>query len=1331
MRWRPGERLEQLFERRSEELGDALAVDGPAGRVSYAELEARANRLARLLARRDVRGGDRVGLLFAEPLQSYVAMLAVLKLGAAYVPLDPSLPPDRLSFIAADCGMRTMLTDPACRARVGSVAGVGALSLDELRAELAELPADRLRASEVGEPPDDLCYVIYTSGTTGRPKGVAVGHPSIVNFVRVADEVYGVRAHDRMYQGLTIAFDFSIEEIWVAWMAGATLVPKPGPEPLLGADLHDFLTEHRVSALCCVPTVLDTVEEDLPRLRFLLVSGESCPHDLVTRWWRPERRLLNVYGPTEATVSATLALLEPSRPVTIGRPLPTYSAVVLDPDADCLAAPGALGELGLAGVGLADGYLGRPELTSRAFIPDFVGMPQNPSGRIYRTGDLVRVTADGELEHHGRIDTQVKIRGYRIELAEVETALRAVAGVAGAVVEARELQAGVTELVGYYVADADLEPERVGSQLRRSLPPYMVPRHLERLTNLPLLPSGKVDRRSLPEPRALSRVPAPETYAAPGSSLERTLAEELAAALDVGRVSADSHFFDELGANSLLMARFVGRIRRSAGDSAPVSIRDVYMHPTVRDLAKAIAARDPAPAPQGEDLELSPAGGPARYRLCGVLQLLTFALFAWLVAVVLDYGSAWLLGAHGALSVYARAVEFGGAILLATAVVPIVAKWTLVGRWKPQRIRIWSLAYFRFWIVKTLLVFNPLPRLLVGSPLYPLYLRALGARVSARALILTAHVPVCTDLLSIGPDAVIHKDVYLNGYRARAGLIEIGPVSVGERAFVGEHAVLEIGTELGPGAQLGHSSALLAAQAVPAGARWYGSPAQPAPVEYDYGLGTSSPPAPIQRITYCIGRLLLLAGLVGPLEAAAGDLLLSHSSRVNHLPLAALAGIAGVLLVAGLLGSLVIAAGVPRLLTRALAPGKVYPLYGLHYGITRLIARASNNPMLTGLLGDSCAIVHYLRMLGYRFGVIEQTGSNFGLEIRQDIPALSHVGTGTMVSDGLSIMNAEFSGTSFRIRPVRIGRRSYVGNGISYPAAARIGEDCLLATKALVPIGGPVRTGVGLLGSPPFEIPRSVTRDRQFDELSSGEQRRRRLAAKTRHNVVTMLLHLLVSYLLLLGLLAIAGAPLDGSGLTHILGTVASALLEVTFVFALFLLSERAVTGFRPLQPRCCSIYQIEFWRHERFWKVAANGYVRVLDGTPFKRLLWRALGVPVGPRLFDDGLAITERTLVAIGAECTFNMGSNLQSHTLEDGVFKSDHIVVGDRCTVGTSALVNYGAVMQDDAVLEADAFLMKGSSVPAGARWRGNPAAEAVCAQPGDRSDIAGEELELEAA
>ncbi|HUK69710.1 MAG TPA: Pls/PosA family non-ribosomal peptide synthetase [Streptosporangiaceae bacterium] len=1332
IRWREGERLEQLFEGRCDWLrrqgrGDHLAVDAQDATLSYAELDARANQLARFLLGRGVRPGDRVGLLFDRAVDGYVGMLAVLKVHAAYVPLDAGFPPDRLSYIASDAQVRLVLSRSHLADRAeGLTGGAGPLYLDEVGDLVAGESRDRLGAGEAGDAVDDLCYVIYTSGSTGRPKGVAIGHASICNFVRVAAEVYGMAWDDRVYQGMTIAFDFSVEEIWVPWMTGATLVPKPGGESLLGAELHAFLRERRVTALCCVPTLLATLEDELPGLRFLLVSGESCPQDLVARWHRHGRRFLNVYGPTEATVTATWTLVSPDRPVTIGLPLPTYSVVVLDPDADRALPPGAMGEIGIAGIGLASGYLNRPELTERAFVPDFLGIPENPSGRIYRTGDLGRVNADGEIEHHGRIDTQVKIRGYRIELTEIESVLLQVPGIAQAVVCTYQPQPDVMELVAYYSPRRDtaaVDASRVYEHLRDRLPGYMVPAYLEQLSVVPTMASGKADRKSLPAPRGPRRLATRDDYVAPATGTERVLADLLASTLGVERVSVDSHFFDELGSNSLLMARFNAAVRQRA-DVPAVSMKDVYLHPTVRSLAAALAAAGPVSEPAREptpaaERAAAPTGTP-RYAVCGALQLLAFCACACAASLGLDAGATWTAAGSGLLDIYGRLVVFGGGGLLAIGVLSIVAKWVLIGRWKPRPIRVWSMGYLRFWIVKTLIVANPLARLSVGTPLYVLYLRALGAKIGGGVAIFSQHVPVCTDLLTIGPGSVIRKDAFLNGYRARSGVIETGAVTLGSDVFVGEQTVLDIDTTVGDGAQLGHSSALQTGQAVPAGQCWHGSPAQPAEAGYDYRTVAPARCGTLRRATAGTMRLLVEFAVAGPVAAALAILMLAHPPQLAHL----LGGhptvtswasdrdalvIAAVLVFGLLLLGLLVVSTVPRVLSRALIPGKVYPLYGFHYTVQRLVSRLTNIKSFTYLFGDSSAIVHYLQALGYRLAPVEQSGSNFGMAVKHEMPTLSTVGTGTLVSDGLSLMNAEFSSSSFRVLPAAIGRRNFLGNNIAYPAGGRTGDDCLLATKVMIPTGGLVREGIGLLGSPCFEIPRSVQRDRRFDHLSTGPERQRRLAAKNRHNAATMGLHLLVRYLYVFGLTLAAMCAVGGQ--SGPAATFASILIIVAFTTGYFVLVERAVTGFRALQPRFCSIYQAPFWRHERFWKVPANAYLHMFDGTPFKGVLWRLLGVQIGHRVFDDGCAIVERTLVSVGSDCALNAGSTVQSHSLEDGIFKSDHITIGTGCAIGTGAFVHYGITMGDGSVLDADSFLMKGENVPPRARWSGNPAIEAL--------------------
>ena len=671
-------------------------------------------------------------------------------------------------------------------------------------------------------------------------------------------------------------------------------------------------------------------------------------------------------------------------------------------------------------------------------------------------------------------------------------------------------------------------------------------------------------------------------------------------------------------------------------------------------------------------------------------------------------------------AIYARLLVLGGGGLLAMGLAPIIFKWLLIGRWKPQRIRVWSLAYVRFWLVKTLVVANPLARLAAGTPLYNLYLRALGAKVGRGAVIFTPHVPVCTDLLRIGPGAVIRKDCYLNGYRAQAGVIETGTVTIGAGAFTGEQTFLDIGTTLGDAAQLGHASSLHPGQAVPAGHVWHGTPAQPAGPGYNYQTVTPARCGTLRRAATSIARLLVAVAVLAPLETGAAALLLCRPGVITRLiaggagPVTSWAyeqdalGISAAIVFGLTLTGLLIVTTFPRLLAAALQPGKVYPLYGIHFALQRAVSRLTNIRFFNYLFGDSSAVVHYLRAIGYRLAPVEQTGSNFGMDVKHEVPTLAAVGTGTMVSDGLSFINAEFSATSFRVLPAAIGKRNFLGNNLAYPAGARTGDDCLIATKAMVPITGPVREGVGLLGSPCFEIPRTVHRDHRFDHLATGPERRRRLAAKNRYNAATIGWYLLVRWVYVFGLVLSSLLFAGAGGRANAAQTTASIVFDLAFTIAYFALVERAVTGFRGLRPQYCSIYQPAYWAHERFWKVPATAYIQMFSGTPYKNLIWRLLGVQIGRRVFDDGCYIVERTLTRIGSHCTLNAASALQGHSLEDGTFKSGHITIGNRCTLGTGAFVHYDVTIDDDAILDTDSFLMKGEHISPHAWWRGNPAA-----------------------
>jgi non-ribosomal peptide synthetase-like protein len=810
----------------------------------------------------------------------------------------------------------------------------------------------------------------------------------------------------------------------------------------------------------------------------------------------------------------------------------------------------------------------------------------------------------------------------------------------------------------------------------------------------------------------------------------------------------DANFFEDLGADSLVMAQFCARVRKQP-DLPSVSMKDVYRHPTIAALAGALGGTEPvasdhpgvsdtvAPAagpeastalvstePSGRTARRgrhrrTPAGGTpsptAEYVVCGALQASIFIAYTFLFAVIIERGLLWVWEGEGLLEHYLRGAGFGAVTFVAMCTLPILAKWLLIGRWKPRDIRIWSLDYVRFWFVKTLVVANPLV-LFAGSPLYLLYLRALGAKVGRGALVLTGRVPVCTDMLTIGDRTVIDKDTFLSGYRAVSGVIQTGPVTIGKDVFIGEKVVLDIGTSLGDGAQLGHASSLHEGQAVPAGEHWHGSPGER--TESDYRAVAPIDCGSLRRAGYVFYQLLLLFGVTLPVGFGGLALVLDVIPWLSNMlwsPVVSFTSasfygfvlLTSVVLFFGtILVGMFLTMSLPRLLNLALTPDRTYRLYGFHFACHRAIEGLTNRRFFHDLFGDSSYIVRYLQSLGYRLSPVVQTGSNFGTDIKHDNPYLISVGSGTVVASGISIVNANYSSSSFSVSRNSIAANSFFGNEILYPPQATVGQDCLIATKALVPIDGPVREGVGLLGSPAFEIPRTVQRDSEFIRMAHDEELPRRLAAKNRHNLVTIGLFLLArwSYVFIATLLGFFAVDLYS-----LIGEVALMLTTVlTLLFGLFYraLIERASTGFKPLKPKYCSIYDIDFWRTERFYKLEAE-VSPLFNGTPFKGAILRMLGVRVGRRLFDDGAQIAEKNLVTLGDDVALNTGAWVQCHSQEDYAFKSDAITIGSGCSVGVSAMILYSARMGDGASLAPDSFLMKGEEIPAGERWGGNPA------------------------
>ncbi|HEX9937525.1 MAG TPA: amino acid adenylation domain-containing protein, partial [Longimicrobium sp.] len=565
--------IHELIEAQAARTPDAAAIRFAGAALTYAGLDRAANRLANHLRRRGVRPETRVGICLERGTELVVAILAVLKAGGAWVPLDPAYPAERLAFMLADSGAALLLTRLPLPEGLAPEAGVVCLDANRERIE-----AESAQAPAAGVIPDNLAYVIYTSGSTGRPKGVLVPHRGLANVARGHAHDLGVTAGDRVLQFASPSFDASVFELVMALATGATLVLGTRETLAPGPDLVRLLHDEEVTAATLPPSVLAVLPPaELPALRTLMTAGEALPAELVERW-APGRRFFNLYGPTEATIWSATAECAPGggRP-PIGRPVPNTRAYVLDARGAPVPA-GVPGELYVGGAGVTRGYAGRPALTAERFVPDPFG--SEPGARLYRTGDRVRWLATGELEFLGRVDEQVKVRGFRIEPGEIEGALRRSEGVADCVVVAREDAPGETRLVAYVVGGVDAGALR--EHLLRELPEHMVPSAFVFLDALPLTPNGKLDRKALPAP---DFAPAQERYVAPRTPAEEVLAGIWADVLRLERVGVEESFF-ELGGHSLLATRVVSRVREVLAVELP--LRALFEGPTVAEMARAV-----------------------------------------------------------------------------------------------------------------------------------------------------------------------------------------------------------------------------------------------------------------------------------------------------------------------------------------------------------------------------------------------------------------------------------------------------------------------------------------------------------------------------------------------------------------------------------------------------------------------------------------------------------------------------------------------------------------------------------------------------------------------
>lgn len=1248
----------------ADQYPDAPAIDDGTVQLTYAELIADVEESVAWLAARGIGRGDRIGIRMPSGSYAlYVSILATLATGAAYVPVDADDPEERAALVFGEAGVVGIITE------AGLVRGPGST-----------------RGWQAGRPlTRDDAWIIFTSGSTGTPKGVAVTHRNAAAFVDAEAEIFlkdnPLGPGDRVLAGLSVAFDASCEEMWLAWRHGACLVPAPRSLVRSGMDLGPWLVSRDITVVSTVPTLASLwPAEALEAVRLLIFGGEACPPELAERLAVEGREVWNTYGPTEATVVACLAPLG-GGPVSIGLPLPGWDLAVVDKDG-LQVGYGDVGELVIGGVGLAR-YLD-PEKDAEKYAP----METLGWGRAYRSGDLVRLEADG-LYFQGRADDQVKVGGRRIELGEVDAALVNLPGVSGGAAAVRKTATGTPLLVGYIAsADPEFDIAKARKTLAESLPAALVPR-LVLVDELPTRTSGKVDRNALPWPVDSAGDDSPDLDGTMGW-LAGLWRDVLASPID----GPGADFF-ALGGGSLSAAQLVSLLREKYPQ---VTVADLYDHPRLGSLAGYLDELDPPPAVETRSVTPVPLMTQL-IQTVAAIPLATLAGMQWVVWLALLNNVAAAL--H--LLPWAHTVNWWvilvGFLVFVTPIgrmgIAVFAARALLSGLEPGTYKRGGSEHLRVWLAERLGEASGAENQ-AGAPWLVYYARALGNRVGDGVDL--HSTPPVTGMLTLGDRCSVEPEVDLTGHWIDGDLFHVGPISIGNDATIGARTTLLPGAVVGKNADVAPGSGVIGK--VKAGQYWKGSPAVKSGKAHHPWPKERPGRAPIWVGMYGVTSVLLGGLPILALAAGLAVLILpvrhTHSLPEAVLPVALWTPVAAVVAMAVYAALTVI--GV-RLLALGLTEGyhPVRSRVGWQLWATERLMDAARNylfPIYASLLTP-----WWLRILGAK------VGKDTEISTALLTPKFTEVLDGAFLADDTMVASYELGGGWIHVAKATVGRRAFLGNsGITQPGR-RVPDDGLVAVLSATP--HKAKAGSSWLGSPPIRLRRQPTEADAVRTFHPSLRLKVMRSTVETLRIVPVMVTFGIGVAVLGVLQALAGelgwlwASL-GAGLVLLnAGAIAGAIAVV----AKWLMVGRIRAVEHPL-------WSPFVWRNEvsdTFVEtVAGPWFARAASGTPVMNLWLRALGAAIGRGVWCETYWLPEADLVTLGRGATVNRGCVVQTHLFHDRIMQLDTVVLEEGATLGTHCVALPAASIGAGATVGPASLVMRGDAVPASTRWQGNPIA-----------------------
>ena len=1288
------ETLPQLLSASFQQCKDKTAFIFNDRSITYKQLDNWSNAVAVKLQQMGVQAGDSVGVWYPRSLELPVAILGILKAGAAYVPLDREMPQERIQQVFTDINVKTYFSD--------ADAGISCPPIS--------IP---LLSDEVSKPfispasSKNWAYVLFTSGSTGNPKGIPISHSNICHLIRAENSVLQLKETDIVYQGFSVSFDMWCEEVWISLFAGATIWIADALTVKAIDELSTVLVENNITILHAVPSILAIIDE-VPGIRLVNAGGEACTPQVLKKWATRNRTFYNSYGPTETSVTSNMALLKDGDAISIGNPLPNYNIAVIDEQLN-IVPRGERGEMIISGPGVSNGYFKLPELTAEKFLKKPKSLSMLPGETIYKTGDAVIIHENGFIEFQGRIDDQIKLRGYRIEPGEIESRINQTGQVSAAAVTIKKDSNGQNQLVGYVTMNdgSAFNEDDLRNQLAQFVAPYMVPMAIVEMPSMPRMPSGKIDKKKLPIPPAF--LVKNETDAAIDINESDSVAQRLIKTLHIvfpGKtIDLQKDFFTDLGGHSLLAATLVSQLRNKAG-LTNASLKDVYEH---RPLQAFAAILEKIQSGKKKIIEPFNRVSSLQYYLCNLAQTVSLFFLYGLLAIQIFF--PYLGYYYFAANDYGHIAALFSAFLLYTLIPPVfsifilIAKWMIVGKFKEGDYPLWGWYYFRWWLWQAMKRLLP-SQFIVDTPLYPKYLRMLGAKIKPSAQLSLLQIGA-EDLLTIDDNVSTSSGCVIDNATVENGWLKLRKVHLKANAYMGSSSVVCGDTLIDEYGELQDMSCLLENENIGYGEVWNGSPAVKINKVAKENLPAPNIISVVKRSRYsllyfCTLFIFPLVVILPLFPTLYIFYVLDESSgayNFTYLWESPLLSASYIILFIAMI------AGISRLLNYNFKPG-IYSVYSFTYYKKWFKDQLMNLSLI--VIHPIYATIYapaYYRLLGAK------VGRNSEISTASDVThSLLEIGENSFIADAVILGEHEVRNQQLILEKTIIGSRSFVGNSGLIPQGYTLGNDMLIGVLSKPPTLEQLKNSheKDWFGSPPIGLPQREKND-QFDPSLTFKPS---LSKKIARGIVEAIRIILPQTLVMVGsvlLIAYVDDILEASFLNllvllpiYYMVFIALPGFIVTILFKWILAGKYKRTAM--------PMYSLKVWLSEAvttFYEALSVPFLLdQLRGTMWLPLAFRLLGVKTGKRVWLNTTDITEFDMVSIGDEAMLNEDCGPQTHLFEDRIMKIGSVKIGSKTTIGSRTIILYDTIIGDHVNVGSLSLVMKGEELPDHTEWTGSP-------------------------